>query len=430
MRILILIVANVALAAVPAQAREVTFPQVWRTVSEGSKIIKSANAKAEAAGAASSRFSRHWLPRVYLGAQTYRTNDGGQNLFGLIGQRAVEAQDFAPDRLNNPGHQTFTRGAVGIDLPLFEGGGPVAMAQGADHLQTAAEWEARAAETKHFSETAKSYGSLLALESERRELSDLHQSVLRLLQRYEVGNKQNPVGYSGLLGLRTLSHRLEGLIAQNKALASANRAALEEMGMERDGWQPSTQGILEFANEVFPEGADSESPGLLAERAKADAAARMVAVERSRFLPRVGLFAEQQLVSGSRKTETAQAVGVYLSWSLFNPAQFGAVKEARLLASSAENFAFSSAERERAERRGLREGAAALKKNIALMDKSLELLTEQTKVAEGLFRNGSINALQLVEALARRTDLITSATEARIALLETEAARITKEQRL
>jgi hypothetical protein len=43
---------------------------------------------------------------------------------------------------------------------------------------------------------------------------------------------------------------------------------------------------------------------------------------------------------------------------------------------------------------------------MVLMDDSDKLLEEQAETAKNLFKNGSINALQLVEVLSRRVDLI------------------------
>ncbi|NUM87822.1 MAG: TolC family protein [Bdellovibrionales bacterium] len=421
------VLAALILAHAPVHAAGVSFQDVWRTVSDRSHAGAAATARAEAAQVASSRASRHWLPRIWLGAQAVRTDEAGQNFFGLMGQRSVTAADFSPDQLNRPGTQTFTRGAVGLDLPLWEGGGGVARAEGSERVQKAVEAEASAARARQFAEVARSYGALLALREESAELQDLHRSVTGVIARYAVGSRSNPVGYSGLLGLRTLSNRLEGLLAENSSRGAGHLAALAEMGMGTTDWEPVRQGVSDFAATWFPAGNEGESPALAAERARAEAARSLVAMERSKFLPRLGLFAEQSVVSGRRDTENARAIGAYLSWNLFHPTEIGAVKEARLLASAAEHSAQARAESERAERKSLTAGAGALRKNLALVEESLRLLTEQTRTAEGLFRNGSINALQLVEALSRRADLIVSATEARLALLRTESERALKE---
>ena len=55
-------------------------------------------------------------------------------------------------------------------------------------------------------------------------------------------------------------------------------------------------------------------------------------------------------------------------------------------------------------------------------------MSEQTRVTETLFKNGSVNTLQLVEVLSRRADLIVSQTEAHLGLIKTSAEMILKTQ--
>ena len=64
------------------------------------------------------------------------------------------------------------------------------------------------------------------------------------------------------------------------------------------------------------------------------------------------------------------------------------------------------------------ESLGAIKANLDLMDDSSKLLEEQTETARNLFKNGSINALQLVEVLARRADLITNRAQAEMDLVQ------------
>ena len=68
-----------------------------------------------------------------------------------------------------------------------------------------------------------------------------------------------------------------------------------------------------------------------------------------------------------------------------------------------------------------KEGLSATEKTLKLLDESTALLQEQTQVARQLFRNGSINALQLVEVLNRRADLVVNRREAELALAQTKA---------
>jgi hypothetical protein len=63
----------------------------------------------------------------------------------------------------------------------------------------------------------------------------------------------------------------------------------------------------------------------------------------------------------------------------------------------------------------------ALTKTLITLADSEKLLDEQIKIANTLFRNGMINALQLVEVLSRRVDLVGLQTEARMNLINVES---------
>ncbi len=73
------------------------------------------------------------------------------------------------------------------------------------------------------------------------------------------------------------------------------------------------------------------------------------------------------------------------------------------------------------------ESLKAYQQNIQLLNDSYKLLIEQSKITETLFKNGSINALQFVEVLSRRADLITQQGEAEIGLVKTATQMITKQ---
>jgi hypothetical protein len=65
------------------------------------------------------------------------------------------------------------------------------------------------------------------------------------------------------------------------------------------------------------------------------------------------------------------------------------------------------------------EAVAAIRANLGILVENEGLLEEQTRTARVLFKNGSINALQLVEVYSRRAESI----EQR-ARLETEVAQM------
>ena len=94
---------------------------------------------------------------------------------------------------------------------------------------------------------------------------------------------------------------------------------------------------------------------------------------------------------------------------------------------SAAKYSEASEQQERAERAALSESIKSLRQNIDLLNDSHKLLVEQSKMTETLFKNGSINALQIVEILSRRTDLIAQQGEAELSLIKAGSQIVTKQ---
>jgi hypothetical protein len=271
------------------------------------------------------------------------------------------------------------------------------------------------------------YALLLSAEREAKALNDLAASLDGTLARYQVGGRANPVGYSGLLGMKTLKNRISGLSEASKAKANALRSALSAMmGDGTKDWQSDDRIAADFAHEklTVPDASPTmESMTVKAARTSAEAGARGAEGEKARFLPQVGVFGETALVNGSRASASGSTVGVYLQWSLFNAEDHGAVREARTQAAAQGSYAEAIAQKERIERDSASTTVTAGERNLALLDDSDKLLSEQIDLTRRLFQNGSINALQFVEVLSRRLDLIESRTQVESTLIEAYASR-------
>nr|HRO67058.1 TolC family protein [Pseudobdellovibrionaceae bacterium] len=191
----------------PTSAETLSFQTVWEKVKEASPAQEAANLKSRSAEVGLSNAEKHWLPRVYLEAKSYRTNEPGSALFGLLGQRQVGAADFAPDSLNHPEARTYTRGALGVDLALYEGGAKQAQVEMRRHLHDAEKFGAAQTEIEQYAQAGLAYGMMASLKKQKLKLSDLGEQVSKLVKGYRLGQKSNPVGYSGLLGMKSLAIR-------------------------------------------------------------------------------------------------------------------------------------------------------------------------------------------------------------------------------
>lgn len=417
-------VALTGFAATAARGEVLPFPEVWRQVEAGSAAEKAAGLAADAATEAKNRAERHWLPRLYVDARSYSSNDPANALIGLLAQRSLEQSDFQPSAINHPKSEVYSRAALGIDLPLYEGGAGTAFARSSGASADAKIDETKQVRLDQYAAAGKAYGSLAALTRGLSFLGEVQSSVERLRKRYQLGTKANPVGYSGALGMRALAQRLDALIRQYRARQAAFLGGLTELGVAKTNWSADPMPATDFADRFFPAARAADGEGsyrLSSVHSMAEASEKAVGVEKGKFLPQVGLFAEGYGFDGPRDSATGYSAGFYLRWNLFHPGNYGSVGEAKLKAASAAAFAEAVRQEERAVTGGLRANREALRANIGILGETERVLREQTKVTETLFRNGSINALQLVEVLNRRTDLAVEQIEAELRFLDVAA---------
>lgn len=405
-------------------APTVAFQDIWKQVRRDSPAIRAAEYGLKAAGIEADRAGAHWYPRLYLDARAYATNDPAQSFMSLLEERRISVADFSPASLNQPADRFYERGALVLDFPLFEGGGKQAMADSARKMRDAKGWENASAQTGEYVQLAGNYASLLALRDEREGVEKLRTQVQAILEHYNIGSKSNPVGYSGLLGLKNLRNRLLGLEAQDQAQENALKTEirLKAKDMPAD-WVPSSVGTVDFLDRSLPENSRLKPPPFVqAALSQAEAAEKMKAAKTAVLLPKVALFGEGTLNNGDRASATGYAAGVYLQWDLLDIPHFGAGDQAQAEADAAKAGAEVLRRQSSADWSQAQETQKALRTNLILMDDSSKLLEEQTETARNLFRDGSINALQLVEVLSRRADLISDRTQAELGLVRARAS--------
>lgn len=409
-----------------AGAESLSLAKVWTDIHTQSLAQKSADLQIEAATEAKDHASYHWLPRVYLDVKSYKTNDPGQSFFGLLEQRSVRQNDFNPDSLNQPEAQLYTRGALGVDLPLYEGGVKSAQYGLQEHTAMSFEKISSGVQVEQYSNVAKAYGSIGVLGLQKKKLEELSQIIERLLKSYQLGVKANPIGYSGLLGLKSLANRLQGLIVQYEAQNQAYYSVLKEMGLENSNWSVVFDDSAVFVEKYLSTNKEASSYQVESLKENSIVAAKAAEMEKARYRPKIGAFAEGYAFNGERDTANGYTAGLYLQWSLFNPSDYGAGKEAKLKSLAAEKYSKAMEQKERAEKKSLDQTILALKQNIKLLNESQKILSEQTRVTETLFKNGSINALQFVEVLSRRADVVVAQTEADLNLIKSASEGILK----
>lgn len=395
--------------------------ELIKATNENSLAQKAANESVSAAVLVQERSTKHWLPKVYLTGQSFLSNDPGTALIGKLSQREIQNSDFMADSLNHPATSLYTKAVIGLNLPLYEGGEKVAVSKAMTFMSEARASEARAVGNEFYAEVVKNYliGKNLALE--KSDLLKSKTTIDSIISRYQIGNKSNQLGYSGLLGLKSLKNKITGLLDENNAKKLATEKALTELSGSKVNFKFSENSSLESLIKEYLSYSEINyipSQKVQSFYLNAKSAVEVIDAEKSRNLPRIGLFGEGYAFNGDRATGKGYTTGIYLNWNIFSGNDYGASSEAIHKSKAAQYLAEATEQKERVEYEGLKDGLDAINHSLLLLKESENYLEEQTKISHNLFKNGLINALQYVEVLARRVDLIKSKSSAEAELIE------------
>ena len=212
----------------------------------------------------------------------------------------------------------------------------------------------------------------------------------------------------------------------------ALQVSLYEFGFKEKNWRPDFDQLLPFLDKLDPFITKNEAPevqdsfALQTMKIKKQMSETQTSLEKSHFLPRVGLFAETYTFSGDRDSASGYTAGLYLQWNLFRPEDYGVLKESQLKTLTAERYYQAVKEQDQAEIKSKNLMINSLKENLDLLKQSESLIEEQTKVSENLFKNGSINILQFLELLNRKIELITLQMEVSQKLVQLKIENLAK----
>lgn len=396
------------------------FNTLWDEIYQKSYDKKSSELERETFELSLNRADRHWLPRVYLGGQWFSTNDPTQVFFTNLGQRSIQQADFIPSDLNYPGRKNFKTATLGLDLPIYEGGMKSTQSSMLKSLVKASELEIKARKSEEYAEFSRQYGGLIIYTENEKYLSDLKSKLGSIIASYQVGSQSNPVGYSGLLGLKGVINRINGALYEVELKIQNAKFWINSKIEKNEDWAPDTTIKLgEFLKQNLSQSAhQSYSSMLLAQEIKTSTLDDVKEMEKARHLPKIGFFAQNNMYSGNRDTQNAQAFGLYLMWDIFNSDSYGRVGEANAKALAAQAKIESGKQTEKIMWDQMNSSKITLEKSIELLSNSDVLLKEQTVNAMKLFKSGMISALQLAEVLNRRVDLIENKSKVESQYLE------------
>ncbi|MBW0434936.1 TolC family protein [Leptospira yasudae] len=431
------------------EEKRIEFSEIWDQIRSQSAVLKSKTAEVRVAEIGKDRAAKHWLPKVYADVRSYRTNDPALNFLGKLGQRSANQSDFstasvrtqpsnfldannqpytvlnsdtanlfAKDTLNRPGDHAYSRGTLGVELPLFEGGGKTAAHSALEKRFSAVKSEERYIRTLEYSNAAAAFQSISLSEENLAKTESLLREIRDFLGRYRIGNRDNPVGYSGFLALRSLQNLLE---VSKKEQETARRTAEETIRMmapeiSEEQLRPKRIPLLKFADQYLPLPALRESghtPLSDAFRFHSEEAKAGIEAERARFLPKIAAYAETYAYDGSRNQANAYNAGVYLQMNLLNPSDLGALDEAKAKEEAVRKKAEEIRLKEEGNFRLLLSREKSIFENLNSIYDSVRFQEEQLKISQRLFQSGSILAPQMAESFSRMAELlrIKSATE-------------------
>lgn len=415
--LIVMSISGMALARAPEKK---SFDSLWKEVYQKSYSQKSAALDKEVNERTLSRANRHWLPRAYVAGQWFSTNDPTQVFFTNLGQRSVLQSDFAPSDLNNPGRKNFKTATLGLDLPLYEGGMKSSQSSMFESLVKASDYEMKAKKSEEYAEFSRQFGGVILHSKNELHLTDLEKSLQKVISNYQVGSQSNPVGYSGLLGLKGVGNRIKGMLYEFNLKISNSKKWINTKTENDDVWNPDlSQNLKDYLNQNLTQSSTSSySSMMLAQELKVKTLEDAKDMEKARYLPRIGLFAQNNLYSGSRDTANAQVYGLYLMWDLFNSDSYGRVGEANAKAMAAQAKLNAGKQEEKIMLQQLLESKETLERNLELLENSDKLLAEQSVNAMKLFRSGMLSALQLAEVINRRVDLIDNKSKAEVQYLD------------
>lgn len=409
-------------------AKTASFEEVWKQIYSESEAKQAADAQKEAANIANRRSQLHWLPSLYVDAKVYSTDEPASSFVGLLQQAAVEASDFNPVELNKPKESVYTRAALGMQWSLYEGGTKQALSKIASMNAAIKNIESKQVELELYIKVAESYAQTAVFNKSAAKLEEISTQLKEVIKRFQIGSRSNPVGHLGLLGLKSLENRVQALLNQYASQLEANLIILRELGYKQENWTPESLELNRFIETKLTPSKSilKNSYALEQKKIQAEISNQAIDLQKGRFLPQVGLFAEAYSFEGDRKSDQGYTAGAYLRWTLFDSNHLGVTDEARLNALAASKMAQAYTAQDRAENQSLLKGLSAIKENLKLLESSEGYLIDQQKSVLVLFKNGSVNVLQLVEVLNRRVDIISQHLEAQKAALEISSSLLKK----
>lgn len=389
-----------------SQAKTMEFGQLWEMAQESSPQLKKSSVERQVSETQKERLRWHWTPHLYVQAGYLQTDNAAQSFFANMNQRSVTDSDFNPQTLNNPEDTSLVQTTLGVAWPLYEGGKFQKLEKSSTEMHQAQVYFEKGQNYKVKSDLLAAYSHILTHQQNKKELKDLIAKINSKIENYQLGIRTNPVGYSGLLGLKAILNKANSYLrlSQMQIVQQKNEIHKIIPNLEMT-WEAPQKDPLTFINGQV-QLTDAEKPSLFLKGHKhiTQALHHQAEAEKAVVYPSLGLFAEGSQFSGDRSEDRSYTYGAYLKWNL-GWYQKGVYREVSLKKQAQELSMKMQSEQEQAAKNALQSALSSLEENLEDLEKNHKLLNEQLAVSQKLFRSGAINALQMSDLYDHLVDL-------------------------
>jgi outer membrane protein TolC len=412
--------------------KEDYFKTLWQAIREQSYQLKSDKYQTQALESQVSRQSKHHFPTVMLSGQVYGTQEAGTHLFSLLSEKKMMMSDFDPQVLNQPSLDWYQKMGLQARWAVYEGGRQQSLLKFYQNNLEAQNDFMSAQVLMEYQNLFKNYGALMIQSDYLMQVSLLLEEASTYLQQYRLGQKSNPLGYSGWLALRgviqeaklnQLQVRREFEVSKNWILEKTQTHADQLMSsIDNEIKNPSY--LKQFTQEKISsleskDGERSVSWNQQILLKKIQAQEDWIEVKKSKNLPQLGLFTELSLLRGQRGLGFGFTGGAYVQWSLLNLQEAGESNQARFEQLSLEALMSKADQDERLHGQNLSQSIQFSEQQLELLLSSQEILKEQSRQFKSMYRQGIINLLQVSEIYKKSLELLQAKKNLQFQYLQT-----------
>lgn len=413
-----------------ASAKTVALQDVLREILNNSNVKKSAEYSLKASEGEALEADKHWLPTLYLDSSFYKTNDPTKTFIGNLYQRSIRQSDFEQSVINKTANGAYSKSAVGVNLPLYEGGVGIANREIAKNMVVAKKFDLKQSEINQYAYASANYIALVSLQEQKIRLKKIAKNIDEILKKYSLGNKKNQVGYSGLLILQVAENKTKSFIIDNEEKTKALYVTLRELGFASEiDWSVNNLPVNDYLDKYLKFELEPDSSfKISALKAKVEADKNKEKIENGKNLPKLNLFAENYVFNGDRSTQNGYTAGLNLRWNFFDPLSYNAGSIALNNSNSSRYEFLAQQQNERAEIEFLNSQINALTQAVRLASKNDELMFKNVAVSQELFKNGAIVASNLSDAIMKYLDNFVYFANAQMQLIDLYSKKVSKQK--